>query len=163
MYFIKGVGVLDWASQVALVVKNPPDNASRRKRWGFDPWVRKTPWRRAQQPTPVFLPGESHGKKSLTHRYNNVVFLFKVLASLFLNHLKLAQVSRNYHIINDEEILYNWKQMLSFFRNWWGVWRKKKDTCMDPEIFPMVLFQNDQKGWMRRTNLFWLLFHENSH
>jgi len=25
----------------------------------FDPWVRKTPWRRAQQPTPVFLPGES--------------------------------------------------------------------------------------------------------
>ena len=108
------------------MVKNLPDNASRRKRWGFDPWVRKTPWRRAQQPTPVFLPGEFHGKKSLTHRYNNVVFFFKVLASLFLNHLKLAQVSRNYHIINDEEILYNWKQMLSFFRNWWGVWRKKK-------------------------------------
>jgi len=24
-------------------------------------WVRKIPWRRAQQPTPVFLPGESHG------------------------------------------------------------------------------------------------------
>ena len=27
----------------------------------FDPWVRKIPWRRAWQPTPVFLPGESHG------------------------------------------------------------------------------------------------------
>ena len=27
----------------------------------MDPWVRKTPWRRAQQPTPVFLPGESRG------------------------------------------------------------------------------------------------------
>jgi len=26
---------------------------------GFDPWVRKIPWRRAWQPTPVFLPGES--------------------------------------------------------------------------------------------------------
>ena len=29
------------------------------KRCGFDPWVRKTPWRRAWKPTPVFLPGES--------------------------------------------------------------------------------------------------------
>ena len=26
---------------------------------GFDPWVGKIPWRRAWQPTPVFLPGES--------------------------------------------------------------------------------------------------------
>ena len=28
------------------------------KRPGFDPWVRKIPWRRAWQPTPVFLPGK---------------------------------------------------------------------------------------------------------
>ena len=28
-------------------------------------WVRKIPWRRAQQPTPVFLPGEPHGQRSL--------------------------------------------------------------------------------------------------
>ena len=27
----------------------------------FDPWVRKIPWRRKWQPSPVFLPGESHG------------------------------------------------------------------------------------------------------
>ena len=26
---------------------------------GFDPWIGKMPWRRAWQPTPVFLPGES--------------------------------------------------------------------------------------------------------
>ena len=31
----------------------------------FNPGVRKIPWRRAWQPTPVFLPGESHGQKSL--------------------------------------------------------------------------------------------------
>jgi len=30
----------------------------------FDPWVRKTPWRRKWQPTPVFLPGKSHGWRS---------------------------------------------------------------------------------------------------
>ena len=49
------------ASQVAPVVKNTPANASRRKRHGFDPWVGKIPWRKAWQPTPVSLPGESRG------------------------------------------------------------------------------------------------------
>ena len=32
---------------------------------GFYPWIRKIPWRRKQQPTPVFLSGESHGQRSL--------------------------------------------------------------------------------------------------
>ena len=32
----------------------------------FDPWVRKIPWRRIWQSTPVFLPGEFHGQRSLT-------------------------------------------------------------------------------------------------
>ena len=31
----------------------------------FDPWVRKIPWRREWHPTPVLLPGESHGQRSL--------------------------------------------------------------------------------------------------
>ena len=46
------------------MVKNPPANAGD-MRCGFDPWVGKIPWRRAWQPTPVFLPGESHGQRSL--------------------------------------------------------------------------------------------------
>ena len=37
----------------------------RHKRSGFDPWVRKRPWRRICQLTPVFLPGESHEQRSL--------------------------------------------------------------------------------------------------
>ena len=32
---------------------------------GFDAWVRKIPWRKKWQPTPVFLPGQSHGLRSL--------------------------------------------------------------------------------------------------
>ena len=35
------------------------------RRPGFHPWVRKIPWRREWQPTPVFLPGESHVQRSL--------------------------------------------------------------------------------------------------
>ena len=31
----------------------------------FNPWVRKNPWRREGQPTPVFLPAEFHGQRSL--------------------------------------------------------------------------------------------------
>ena len=52
------------ASQVALAVKNPPANA-RDMSQEFDPWVGKVPWGRVWQPTPVFLPGESHGQRSL--------------------------------------------------------------------------------------------------
>ena len=47
------------------MVKNLPANAGDVKRHGFDPWVGKIPWRRAQQPTAVLLPGESHGQRSL--------------------------------------------------------------------------------------------------
>ena len=35
------------------------------RRPGFDPWVGKIPWRRAQKPTSVSLPGEFQGQRSL--------------------------------------------------------------------------------------------------
>ena len=45
--------------------KEPACQCRGYRRRGFDPWVRKIAWRRAWQPTPVFVPGESHGLKSL--------------------------------------------------------------------------------------------------
>ena len=45
--------------------KEPACQCRRHKRYRLDTWVRKIPWRRAWQPTPVFLPGESHGWRSL--------------------------------------------------------------------------------------------------
>ena len=39
--------------------------ACQHRRHEFDPWVGKIPWRREWQPIPVFLPGESHGQRSL--------------------------------------------------------------------------------------------------
>ena len=53
------------------MVKNLPANTVRDKRHGFNPWVGKIPWRRAQQPTPVFLPGKSHNRgawQAIVHR-----------------------------------------------------------------------------------------------
>ena len=42
------------------------------RRLGFNSWVRKIPWRRAWQPTPIFLPGKFHGKRSLPGYYFKV-------------------------------------------------------------------------------------------
>ena len=50
-----------WASLVAQSVEKLP---AVQETW-FDSWVGKIPWRRKWQPTPVFLPGESHGQRSL--------------------------------------------------------------------------------------------------
>ena len=41
------------------------ESAHQCRRLGIDPWVRKIPWSRKWQTTPVFLPGDSHGQGSL--------------------------------------------------------------------------------------------------
>ena len=52
-----------WGFRGGSVVKNLPTNAGD---LGLIPgWVRKIPWSRKWQPTPVFLPGKSHGQRSL--------------------------------------------------------------------------------------------------
>ena len=45
--------------------KEPTCHCRRHKQCRCSPWVGKVPWRRAQQPTPVFLPGESLGQRNL--------------------------------------------------------------------------------------------------
>ena len=45
--------------------KEPTCQFRRHKRYEFYPWIGKIPWRRAWQPIPVFLAGESHGQRSL--------------------------------------------------------------------------------------------------
>ena len=47
-----------WAALVAQTEKNQ----LQCRRPKFNPWIGKIPWRRKWQPTPVFLPGESHGR-----------------------------------------------------------------------------------------------------
>ena len=51
-----------WASLMTQMVKN---SCLQCRRPGFDPWVGKMPCRREWLPTPVFLPGKSHGQRSL--------------------------------------------------------------------------------------------------
>ena len=54
-----------WGFPGGTAGKEPTCHYRRLERHKFNPWVRKIPWRRAQPPTLVFLPGESHGQRSL--------------------------------------------------------------------------------------------------
>ena len=83
-----------WASPMSLWLKKKKKKIHLQcRRCRFDPWVRKIPWRRKRQPTPVFLPGKSHGQRSLldysswsckesdgTVRLNNSMFVFQFLS-----------------------------------------------------------------------------------
>ena len=76
-----GIKPMSPALQVRSSLSEPPVRASSRqlhlptsvekkpacqcRRHRFDPWVRKIPWRRAWQHTPVYLLGESHGQRNL--------------------------------------------------------------------------------------------------
>ena len=56
----EGIGyplLYSWASLVSQLVKNLSNNV----RPGFDPWVRKIPWKGERLPTPAFWPGDFHG------------------------------------------------------------------------------------------------------
>ena len=50
---------------MVLVLKNPPAKSRDVPDTACNPWAGKIPWRRAWQPPPVFLPGESRGQRSL--------------------------------------------------------------------------------------------------
>ena len=54
-------GLTPSASLMAQIVKRLP---AMRETW-FNPWIGKISWRRKWQPTPVLLPGKSHGQRSL--------------------------------------------------------------------------------------------------
>ena len=51
-----------WGFPGGSAVKNSPASAGDN---GFDPWVRKIPWRRKWQPAPAFLPEKFHGQRGL--------------------------------------------------------------------------------------------------
>ena len=52
--------------------KEPTCQCRRLKRCRFESWVGKIPWKRAWPPTPIFLPGESYGKRSLVGYHHRV-------------------------------------------------------------------------------------------
>ena len=79
--------------------KEPTCQGRRHKRCGFSPWVRKIPWRRSWQPTLVFLPGKSHGQRSLE---DLILLIADIFLFLFFNFFFLSQFQFN--IIYDSNL-----------------------------------------------------------
>ena len=61
----KSQHMIFWGFPGGTTGKKPIFQRRRHKGYRFDPWIGKISWRRAWQPTPVFLPGKSHGQRSL--------------------------------------------------------------------------------------------------
>ena len=89
------------------MVKNLPANSGRCKICRFDPWVRKIPWRRAWQYTPVFLPGESHGQWNLAgyspwdHKESDVTEPSNTFRRIYTHtvHYKFTEIKDIYYMI----------------------------------------------------------------
>ena len=77
------------ASLIAQMVKKKKIHLQCR-RPGFDLWVRKIPWRKEWLPTPVFLPGELHGQRSLAATVHGVTKSWTGLNNEYF-HLYLKQ------------------------------------------------------------------------
>ena len=58
------------------VIKELACQCRRSKRCRFNPWFGEIPWRRAWQPTSVFLPEKSHGQRSLEGYSQKTSLLF---------------------------------------------------------------------------------------
>ena len=56
--------LLTWFPGLSLCLSGE-EHACQYRRHGFNPWVRKIPWNRKWQPTPVFLPGTYHSQRNL--------------------------------------------------------------------------------------------------
>lgn len=66
VYLYNGILFNHKKSQILVTsAKEPACQCRRGKRCGFNPRIRKIPWRRSWRPTPVFLPEKSHGQGNL--------------------------------------------------------------------------------------------------
>ena len=84
------------------------------RRSGFDPWVGKIPWRGTWQPTPVFLPEQSHGQRSLggyspwSHKESGMTEATKQQLSACghqsLSHSKAPEVDPPAHLLWDKRM-----------------------------------------------------------
>ena len=83
----------------------------------FDPWLRNIPWKKKWQPTSVFLPGESHGQRSLEvyspWGCKQLDMTEQLTTAFFLLSLQELRVSQEDRMIHRHLSLTAWTEMLS--------------------------------------------------
>ena len=109
--------------------KEPSCQCRRCYRRGFDPWVRKSPWRRAWQPTPIFFPGESHAQRSVED-YRSLQRVGHEGSNLSHNTLGMCMCMVYTHRLKNKHGLRWWIQfscMFPFFF-FFGLWDLRSPT-----------------------------------
>ena len=86
----------------------------------FDPWVSKIPWRRKWQPTPVSLPGKSHGQRSLAGYSCGVTKSRTWLKWLSTHNFKCSCIGLHTEKIIKSTLSYEWMHWLHGYR-WFSV------------------------------------------
>ena len=133
-----------WASQEALVVKEPSCQCKRLKSCRFDPWVGKIPWRRAWQPTPVFLPGESHGQRSLVGYSPWGCRLRHNWTNLACTHVHIEPWAWNYHWGKTGS--FGWTRLLFMKRKEWCCIEGKEN------LIRTVYLRKEKRNFLKSIN-----------
>ena len=124
------------------------ESACQCRRWrrrGFDPWVRKFPWRRAWQPNLVFFPGESYGQRSLASYSHGVAESDTTEHShartIFTHYSRSLTFWGNFCIINLIHLL-GWKLYSLASKSYSCMslisiqyWITKSSSCLTLELF----------------------------
>ena len=115
--------------------KEPTCQYRRCERCGFDPWVTKISWRRKWQPTPVLLPGEFHGQRSLVdymgsqragHDWSDLAHTSFILEDFFKCQPPLILQS---YVKSWLKVMWAWKSLPSFGLHCWTI-RHKTEFCL---------------------------------
>ena len=97
------------------------------RRPGFNPWVRKIPWRRQWLPTPIFSPGESLGQRSLEGYSPWSYKELDITEQLRLSHWRLSSCLKMenffFFFTLENSLIWFWFSFLKFIYFW------LKDTC----------------------------------
>ena len=138
------------------------------RRPGFDPWVGKIPWRRAWLPTPVFLPGEFHGQRSLTgyslwghktaghHLATNTFTLgdkvsqFALLPSPNLNEMTQAIYIQKNSVTARENV----NSRAESLKNFWNA-EENKFTKKEQVLLQFIIIQSKDSPVLQRSG--WIL------
>ena len=108
----------------------------------FDPWVRKIPWRRNWQLSPVFLPGESHGERSLARYSPWSQYIFSQIVSA-AEHCT-GQIVKPKCWSWNSNTLATWCKELTHLKRPWG-WEKLRAGGEG-------MTENEMVGWHHQLN-----------